>query len=82
MADRGTWRRRVLIIEDNEGDVDLVREVLDERAHITWCPTAKAAREVLAGDDNAGGGRSIPPGCQGWQRISLRIVNHPPRATP
>ncbi|MCX4246874.1 hybrid sensor histidine kinase/response regulator [Paraliomyxa miuraensis] len=39
------------MVEDNEGDVDLIREVLKARARITWCATVRAARETLEHQD-------------------------------
>ncbi len=40
-------RAKVLIIEDNEGDVDLVREVLEDRVELTWCASAREALEEI-----------------------------------
>ena len=43
---------RVLLIEDNEGDADLVREGLDGESsvhfHVDWATTLEAGRERLA----------------------------------
>lgn len=40
-------RATILIIEDNEGDYDLVRELLPEDIETVWSPTARLAHKCL-----------------------------------